>query len=80
MERVLFCWRYYVWFDASRPTRAGPLEQPNTISSPGGSVSQWVAHGPTTAILTNEYPAAAGTYTAASAHADDAASLRHYLS
>jgi hypothetical protein len=43
-------------------------------------VSQWVAHGPTTAILTNEYPAAAGTYTAASAHADDAASLRHYLS
>jgi len=80
MERVLFCLRYYVWFDAARPHRAGPLEQPNTLASPGGSVSQWVSNGPSTAVLTNEYPAGAELPTVSSAHADDVASLRHYLS
>lgn len=80
LDRVLFCWRYYMWFDATRPDRAGPLEEANVVESPGGSVSQWVSMGPGSVTLRNEYPAATAAFSPECAHPDDAASLRHYLS
>lgn len=80
LDRVLFCWRYYTWFDARRPERAGPLEEANVVESTGGSVSEWVSAGPRSVELVNEFPMTPGECVAERAHADDAQSLRHYLS
>lgn len=80
LDRVLFCLRYYMWFDGTRPGWGGPEEQPNTVSSPGGSVSDWVAEGPSRVELTDHHPAALPPLDPAAVHPADAESLRHYLS
>ena len=80
MDRVLFCLRYYMWFDGTRPGWGGPEELPNGVASPGGTVSDWVAGGPDRIELTDHHPVALPALDPAAAHPADAEALRHYLS
>jgi hypothetical protein len=80
MDRVLFCWRYYMCFDGTRPSWGGPEEQPNGVGSPGGTVTDWVTDGPDRIELTDYHPAALPPLDPAAAHPADADALRHYLS
>jgi len=80
LDRVLFCLRYYMWFDGTRPGWGGPEEQPNGVESPGGTVTDWVTNGPDRIELADHHPVALPPLDLATVHAADADALRHYLS
>lgn len=42
LDSILYCWRYYMWHDARRPERAGPLLEQLVPRHSAGTVDAWL--------------------------------------
>lgn len=60
LDSILYCWRYYMWHDARRPGRAGPLLEPLVPRHRAASVGAWLsaaaAATPAPAALPEAWP------------------------